>query len=84
MAIKFSKIMPGMTLLDIHSVRAGNTTMRRLGKWPVTIVSVDPQAETAIVHWNGNPPSIWTKAKLERLYTKEPKKYRDQKARGLF
>lgn len=33
MAIKFEKIEAGMTLLDIHSKRMGNTAMRELSCW---------------------------------------------------
>ncbi len=39
--MKFEKIKPGMVLLDIHSYRMGNTTMRQLGLWEVMVVSVD-------------------------------------------
>lgn len=81
MAIKFDKIEPGMVLLDIHSYRMGNTTMRRLGKWAVEILSVDKEARTALVRWNGNPPERWLQHRLCRLYVTEPKRYREQQAR---
>jgi hypothetical protein len=85
MAIKFEKIEPGMVLLDIHSVRMGNTTMRELGCWPVYIVSVDHEKQTAQVHWNVtfNPLTTWHKHRLERLYRegKEPAAYRRQQER---
>lgn len=78
MAIKFEKIRPGMRLMDIHSETLGNTTRRRLGRWFVDIVSVDPETETAVVCWNSNAPKTYSKRQLERLYTKEPKAYRSQ------
>lgn len=81
MAIKFDKVKPGMTLLDIHSERAGNTTMRRLGCWKVEIVDVD--AEGATVRWNSNPPRWWHRRQIERLYTKPTKRYLAQKG-GLL
>lgn len=82
MAIKFSKIEPGMILLDIHSYGVGNTTMRALGSWPVKIISVDREAQTARVVWNScNPEETYSRRQLERLYTKEPKAYRDQQER---
>lgn len=71
--IKFSKVKPGMTLLDIHSQRAGNTTMTRLGLWEVEIISVDDNG--AVVSWNGNAPTRWSRSQVERLYTKPTKKY---------
>jgi hypothetical protein len=83
MAIKFDKIVAGMMLLDIHSIRMGNTTMRELGCWRVHVLSVDSESQTAKVKWNGNRPEAWGKGRLEKLYRegKEPKRYRDQQAR---
>jgi hypothetical protein len=80
MAIKFEKIEPGMTLLDIHSEPMGNTTMRELGCWEVKIISVDHEERTAMVSWNHNAPRKWFERNLTKLYRegKEPKRYRDQ------
>jgi hypothetical protein len=84
MAIKFDKIKPGMKLLDIHSERMGNTTMRRLGMWPVEILSVNSALGLAEVSWNGNAKQTWAKRQLERLYTKPTKKYLEQQARSRW
>lgn len=65
--MKFDKIKPGMVLYDRHKHRAGNTTMRVLGEWRVTIISVDPAARTAMVSWNGNRPSLWFEGNLAKL-----------------
>lgn len=83
MAIKFEKIEPGMTLLDIHSEQMGNTTIRQLGCWDVKVISVDKEKRSALVSWNGNPSRVWYQRQLERLYRedKEPKRYRDQQER---
>lgn len=70
MAIKFSKIKPGMELFDIHRTRMGNTMMSRWGKWIVKIVEV--QEDGAIVSWNHNPTQFWSRRRLEKLYAKEP------------
>lgn len=78
MAIKFEKIKAGMKLLDVHKHQMGNTHMRRLGWWPVEIISVDEAAQTAIVSWNNNPAQTWDKRRLERLYTKKPPKLLEQ------
>ena len=80
MAIKFEKIKPGMTLLDVHSQRMGNTTMSELGCWNVDIISVDPKTQTAVVRWNSNREQTYFKRQLERLFVTPPKKYRDQLA----
>lgn len=81
MAIKFHKIKPGMVLFDIHSERAGNTNMRRLGLWKVQILSVDEKNETAVVSWNGNKERFYSKRQLEQLYTKPTKAYLAQQAK---
>lgn len=81
MAIKFHKIKPGMTLLDIHSERAGNTTMRRIGLWEVRILSVNEKNESAVVSWNNNAEQVYYKRQLERLYTKPTKAYLAQQAK---
>lgn len=81
MAIKFDKVKPGMELLDIHSERAGNTMLRRLGCWKVRVYSVDEHGAT--VSWNGNPPKHWSRHQIERLYTKPTKKYLAQKGKLL-
>lgn len=80
--IKFEKIQTGMKLLDIHRVRAGNTTMTRLGKWTVDIISVDAKKRTALVSWNGNKPVVWYENQLRKLYAKEPPSY--ARRRGLL
>lgn len=68
MAIKFEKIEPGMTLYDRHRERMGNTTMTRMGEWPVKIISVDTERRTAQVSWNGNRAETWRENRLRRLY----------------
>lgn len=76
MAIKFKFIEPGMRLLDIHTERAGNTKMRRWGSWPVDILSVDRETNTAVVRWNGNAQTVWFKSQLEMLYREVPPRLR--------
>jgi len=80
MAIKFEKIEPGMTLLDIHAEKMGNTTMSELGCWQVKVISVDAAKRTAVVSWNSNRPEVYYERQLTTLYRegKEPKRYRDQ------
>lgn len=67
MAIKFESIQPGETLLDVHSQRMGNTTMREMGVWEVRVLSVDTVAGTARVSWNGNPAQTWYRIQLQGL-----------------
>jgi hypothetical protein len=77
MSVKFDTVKPGDVLYDYHSYRAGNTTMRRWGNWPVEIVSIrmapdsSPAVGSAIgamVIWNGNRPEVfWPRARVARL-----------------
>jgi hypothetical protein len=78
MAISWNKITTGDVLLDIHRYRMGNTRMTKLGCWSVKIVSMNSVTETAMCSWNGNPPTMWTRRRLEKLYRKPTKKYLDQ------
>lgn len=68
MAIKYEKIRPGMTLYDRHRERAGNTTLRRLGEWPVEIISLQPERRAAVVSWNHNRPVVYSERILSSLY----------------
>ena len=81
MAVKFEKIEPGMTLLDIHREKMGNTTMSAWGLWKVQVISVDRAKRTAVVSWNSNPAQTWDARRLEHLYTKPTKAYREQQPR---
>lgn len=82
MAIKFEKIEPGMTLLDVRRTKIGNTTMSEWSYWNVKIVSIDREAQTAVAIWNEvNPKGTWTRRQLERLYKTLPKAVRDQEER---
>lgn len=69
MAIKFEKIVAGMTLYDRHRTGMGNTTLTELGEWSVKVVSVNHEARTAVVRWNGNPERVWSARQLIKLFT---------------
>jgi hypothetical protein len=72
-SVHFSKLKPGMVLLDIHRYRVGNTTMRSLGCWKVTVISVDAETRTAMCSWNHNPPTRYVESQFKRLYLKPTK-----------
>ena len=65
--MRFEKIKAGTTLIDEHRYKMGNTTMSRLGEWPVRIVSIDLEKRTAVVRWNGNREQTYYARQLERL-----------------
>lgn len=80
--MKFERIKAGETYYDCHRERMGHTTMTRWGVWRVQIISVDAETQTAVVRWNGNPPKVWCRAKLERLrLTDQPPQPRKPKAK---
>jgi hypothetical protein len=74
--VKFSTVKPGDVLYDYHSTSAGNTTARRWANWEVKVVSVDHEAFTATVRWNGNAVETWSARRISRLRRK-PGKVRD-------
>ncbi len=78
MPIKFDKLVEGSTLYDIHSETMGNTTLRRLGYWPVTIISIDREERSAMVSWNGNPPQKRYESQLIRYHTRLTAAYMHQ------
>lgn len=81
MAIKFEKLEEGMTLLDVKRTKMGNTTMSQWSEWEVKIVSIDREKRTAVVSWNGNPPTTWNERSLKKLHRTSPKCMRDQRER---
>jgi hypothetical protein len=70
MAIKFERVKVGDTLWDYHSERAGNTTMRRWGNWPVQVVRIREDGSGAYCRWNQNPERFWSRRQVERLRRK--------------
>lgn len=74
----FDKIKPGMTLYDVHKYTMGNTSLRSIGVWPVSVITVH-EDRTIIASWNGNKPT--------RMYERQWSKYRLKKpelVRGNF
>ena len=65
MAVKFETVKAGDRLWDCRMQRMGNTTMRKMGAWPVDVVSVDHEKGEAVVRWNCNAAK-----KVERDYFK--------------
>jgi hypothetical protein len=81
-AISFDKVTEGSVLLDIHRSKMGNTTMSEWGCWYVNVIEVQPCTATkrgrALVRWNGNSAEWWEQRRIERLYLRAPKAYREQ------
>jgi hypothetical protein len=81
MSVAFSKLKPGLVLLDIHSQHVGNTMMRQLGCWKVHVISVDAGTRSAMCSWNGNPPRLYRERDFKRLYLKPTRAYLVQEER---
>jgi len=71
MAVKYETIRAGDVLYDVHRVKMGNTTMSRLGWWPVYVESICDGG--AMVRWNGNPARFSSKRNLSKLRRSQPK-----------
>lgn len=69
MAIKFERVKEGDVLWDYHSERAGNTTMRRWGNWPVKVVKLEERhgLPGAVVKWNYNREEWWGARRISKL-----------------
>jgi len=72
--MRFEKIKAGDVLYDVHNYRMGNTTIRSVGAWPVKIIELHPESQSATVSWNHNDdrPRRYGRRDLERLKAKEP------------
>ncbi len=70
MSLKYESLKVGEVLYDLHSHGMGNTTMRSLGVWTVKILELTEYG--ALVSWNGNSPSRWSKFELTKLRRTEP------------
>lgn len=53
--MKIADLKVGQVLYDVHSERAGNTTMRREGCWECYVRAIDPDGKWVEISWNGNP-----------------------------
>lgn len=81
MSVAFSKLKPGLVLLDIHTQRADNTMARQLGCWKVRVISVDAGTRSALCSWNSNPPRLYRERDFKRLYLKPTRAYLVQEER---
>jgi hypothetical protein len=68
MSVSWNAIKEGDCLWHRARRKMGNTTMSIMDEWPVKILSVDRAAGTAQVSWNYNPPKVWSRERVERLY----------------
>ena len=71
--IKIESLKAGDVLYDVHSERAGNTTMRREGVWECYVRAVDPNGQWVEISRNGNPARRF--AAVPRGYKRAPKEW---------
>ena len=73
--ISVDDLKVGDVLYDVHTERAGNTTMRREGVWTAIVREVGVTEEGtpyALISWNGNPPKRHLRT---TSYTRWPKEW---------
>ena len=71
--IKIQSLKPGDVLYDVHSERAGNTTLRREGVWECYVRAVDPNGKWVEISRNGNPARRF--ATVPKEYKRAPKEW---------
>ena len=71
--IKIESLKAGDVLYDVHSERAGNTTMRREGCWECYVRAIDPNGKWVEISWNGNPAR--RSATVPAEYKRAPKEW---------
>ena len=71
--IKIESLKAGDVLYDVHSERAGNTTMRREGCWKCFVRAVDSNGKWVEISWNGNPARRF--AAVPKGYKRAPKEW---------
>jgi len=74
--VKIEKLKAGDVLYDVHSYRMGNTKMRSVGVWEVSVKEVHLTPEVGapyiIASWNGNRAEKMYGRQIERLRSKRP------------
>ena len=69
-----AKLKPGQILYDVHRTKMGNTTVSRLGCWPVEVVEVDPEGRWIVAKWNYNRPRKMYRSQVAKLKVRKPEK----------
>ena len=65
--------------IKFHLIKAGDMLWQRgqqnnrAASWPVKIISIDYEKETAVISWNGNPAQISNKRNIEKLFRTQKK-----------
>lgn len=72
MSVKFEKVTAGDTYYDCHRRRMGNTTMSKMGVWPIRVISVDHAAGFAMCSWNSNAATKYTAFRFAKLRRHPP------------
>jgi hypothetical protein len=71
--IKIESLKAGDVLYDVHSERAGNTTMRVERCWKCYVRAVDPAGKWVEISRNGNPARRF--AAVPQEYKRAPKEW---------
>lgn len=74
MAVKWTTVQAGQTLYDTHRVKSDRANVSQTATWDVVIVSIDHDAGSAMVRWNGNSPRRYSRRDVERLRRSRPQR----------
>jgi hypothetical protein len=62
--VAFHTVKPGDTLYECHREKMGNTTMSRMGCWPLKVLEV--HENHVVASWNGNPPRSFSRFNVKQ------------------
>lgn len=77
----FSRIRAGDVLYDARRSTGVSSLYHEWDVWEVKVISVDSEARTAIVSWNGNKPTTYGEHSLGRLRRTPPRDKRAERPR---
>lgn len=65
--VKPETVKAGDTLYSVHRYKRAGVKGSALGCWPVRVLSVDADQQTAMCSYNSNPPRLYTFRQLSKL-----------------
>jgi hypothetical protein len=70
MAIKFEKIVAGMTLYDVR--KNTGMTSNKWSTWPVQVIEVDEEERRVLASWNCNKAEWMHERQITKFRAKKP------------
>ena len=70
-----NKLKVGQRVYDYHKVKMGNTTMSRMGEWPVDIEEIDLEGNRVKASWNTNPSKWYYENSIKKWRVNQKESY---------